>query len=98
MMSVLLVLEAELTLHHVIVQMDNGITTTLVKIVTTNALFVTLVLLIVVEKVNVLKIESVLQHVIVTPDIMMTDITQNVTLVTANVQLVQKLDVLHVQE
>jgi hypothetical protein len=78
--------------------MDNGITTTFVKIVTINVNFVTIVLPIVVEKVNVLKIDLVHQHVTAQADTMMMDITLHVMLVLVNVQIVQKLDVLHVQE
>jgi len=82
----------------VIVQKVNGITTTFVKTVITNVMFVILVLPIVVGKVNVPKTESVHQHVIVILDSMMTDITQNVMSVIVNVLLVQKLDVFHVQD
>lgn len=98
MMFVFLALETDLMLHHVIAQMVNGITTMFVKIVTTNVNFVTIVLLIVVVKVNVLKIDLTHQFVIVLLDTMMMDTMPNVMFVTVNVPIVQKPDVLLVQE
>jgi hypothetical protein len=96
-MFVLHVLAQDSMLPAVIVQMVLGIITTFVKIVTINVDFAIIVLPIVVEKVNVLKIESVLQHVIVIPVTMMTDITPHVTFVIVNVQIVHRLDVLLAQ-
>jgi len=97
MIFVSLVLVSEKMLQTVLVQMVNGTIITSVKIVIINVEFVTTVLPIVVEKVNVLRIESIHQHVTVTLVTMMTDITLLVTFVTVNVQIVHKLDVLLAQ-
>jgi len=87
----------ESTLPVVIAQIILGIITMFVKIVTINVDFVTTVLPIVLQKVNVPKTESVPQHVIVTPVTMMTDITPLVTSVIVNAQIVHRLDVLLAQ-
>jgi len=97
MIFVSLVLVSEKMLQTVLVQMVNGTIITSVKIVIINVEFVTTVLPIVVEKVNVLRIESIHQHVTVTLVTTMMDITLLVTFVTVNVQIVHKLDVLLAQ-